>query len=268
MKFFKMILFGLFAAAALAVSAEYEVKLTFVNGVVRTLSDLTVQGGKVILAGENLQVPFDQIKEAEFTFKAEKGQDLLTAEQCEVFLKRAAYKEMADQIDALLEPVKQGLALPGNLDVYIQYKMRASFWTGQYDEALRLVQLLRSKQSAYAPLAGLYEVLAMVEEGRAIGDVRAMFEETENPEAVSGAMTEYIRGRLALEDTNYDQALQHFARVLVYYRRDLEWVPAATFQEGSIYKWGGEYDALSEIRKELKLAYPDSYWGERAAELN
>ena len=268
MKFFKMMLFGLFAAAALAVSAEYEVKLTFVNGVQRTLSTLTVQGGKVILAGENLQVPFDQIKEAEFTFEAEDGQDLLTAGQCEILLKRAAYKEMVDRIDAFLEPVKQGLGLPGNLDVYIQYKMRACFWTGKYDEALSLVRLLQSKQSSYVPLAGLYEVLVMIEEGQTVGNVRAAFEKIENPENVSAAMTEYIYGRLALEDLKYEQALQHFSKVLVYHRRDLEWVPASTFQEGTIYKWGGEYDAMSEIRKELKLAYPDGYWGERAAELN
>jgi len=263
MKFFKMMLFGLFAAAALTAVADYEVTYTFINGAKRTASDFVVQGGQVILAKENLQVPFEQIEKADFTFE-----EPLPVEQCEILLKQASYDELAEQLDVFLDPVKPALALPGNLDIYIQYKMRVCFWTEQYEEARGLARILQAKESSYAPLAALYEIMIMLEEFQPADQIRTALGEIENPEEASGAMVEYIEGRLALEDTNYDQALQHFSRVLVYYRRDPEWVPAATFQEGLIYRSGGEYDAMSEVRKELKLAYPNRYWGERAEELN
>lgn len=260
---------SLFAVAALgAAAADYQVKLTFANGVLRTVDELVIQGQKVILAKENLQVPFDQIKEAEFTFEAEEDEELLTPAQCEVLLKRATYDELAETVGAFLKPVEQALALPGNLDIYIQYKMRACFWTEQYNEVRTLARILQSRQSDYASLAGLYEVLVMIEEEQPPEQVRAQLEQLENPQDISGAITEYIYGRLALEDLKYEEALQHFSRVLVYYRRDPEWVPAAAFHEATVYKWGGDYDAMSDIRKELKLAYPESYWSERAAELN
>lgn len=263
MKFCRIILFSLFVVASGAAAADYEVTYTFVNGAKRTADNLVVQGGKVILAKDNLQVPFEQIAMADFTFE-----EPLPVEQCEILLKQASYNELAEQLEAFLSPVKQALNLPGNLDVYIQYNMRACFWTEQYEEALGLARILQAKGSRYAPLASLYELMIMLEEQQPVEDIRTALGKIENPEEISGAMVEYIRGRLALEDTKYDQALQHFARVLVYYRRDPEWVPAATFQEGTIYRSGGEYDKMSAVRKELKLAYPDRYWGERATELN
>lgn len=269
MKILRNTLIGLFAVAALGAAATgYQVQLTFVNGVQRTVSELVIQGDRVILAQESLQVPFDQIKSAEFTFEAEKDEVILSLAQCEVLLKQAAYDELAEKVGAFLAPVEQALALPGNLDEYIQYKMRACFWTKQYDEMRRLAQLLQAKKSDYAPLAALYEVLVMIENGQPPAKVLEEFEKIGNAQDTSAAMTEYIYGRLALEDLQYEQALQRFSKVLVYYRRDPEWVPAATFQEGTVYKWGGDFDAMSDVRKELKLAYPDSYWSERAAELN
>lgn len=262
MRFLKWVLVGCFAAATLVAQADYELTLTFVNGAQRTVDELVVQAGKVILAKENLQVPFAQIKTADFSFE-----EPLTTGECEVFLRRGAYDEMANRVDAFLEPVKHGLSLSGNLDVYIQYQMRACFWAGKYDEAQELARILQTKKSSYAPLAGLYEVLMMLEQDKPVAEVSAAFEKISNPQEISGAMSEYIRGRLAMEARNYEEALQHFSNVLVYHSRDPEWLPAATFYEARVYKKTGYLESASNVAEELKIAYPDSYWGGRADEL-
>ena len=263
MRFLKIILIGCFTAVTLVAQAEYEVSITFTNGSQRTVGELVVQGGKVILAKDNLQVPFDQIKAADFTFE-----EPLPAEECEVFLRRGAYDEMVDRVGSFLEPVKQGLGISGNLDVYIQYQMRACFWANKYDEAQALALILQSKQSVYAPLAGLYEVLMLLEQEKPVATVSAAFDKISNPQDISAAMTEYIRGRLAIEARNHDEALQHFSNVLVYHSRDPEWGPAATLYEGKVYKRTGFLETASNIAEELEIAYPDSYWSGRSDELN
>jgi len=263
MRFLRYTVIGLFAFAAAVASAQYTVTLTFANGATRTVDTLLVQGGKVILAQENLQVPFEQIQSADFTFE-----EPLPADELMTLMKGSFYEEMISRIDTLLAPIKDGLALRGNLDEYIQYKMRACFWTEKYREAARLAQLLQQKDSSYAPLAELYGLLIMLERKTPVDEVRAAFDAIERPEDISAPMTEFIRGRLDFKIRENEKALKQFARVLVYYRRDPEWVPAATFFEASVYERTGNYEAVGDIKKELKLAYSDGFWGRRADELD
>lgn len=263
MRFVRYTVIGFVLFAAAVASAQYTVNLTFANGATRTLKELVVRDGKVILAEENLQVPFEQIQTADFTFEEPLASDEITT-----LMKGAFYEQIIDRIDALLAPVQDGLALRGNLDEYIQYKMRACFWTEKYREAARLAQLLQQKDSSYASPARLYELLIRLEQKEPVDEVRAAFERIDSPEEISAAMTEYIQGRLAYTVREHEKALQHFSRVLVYYRRDPEWVPAATYSEASIYERDGNYEAVADIKKELKLAYSEGYWGRRADELD
>ena len=80
-------------------------------------------------------------------------------------------------------------------------------------------------------------------------------------------MAEFVRGRIAIAEKKYPEALQHFSNVIVFHSRDPEWMPAATFYEGVVYKKTGYLTAASNIVEELKLAYPDTVWSRRAAEL-
>lgn len=262
MKFVKRILIGSGILAALCAYAEYEVTYTFVNGAQRTTDELVIQRGRVILAKENLQIPFEQVKSAVFVFEQP-----LSLDECEAYLKSGSYDEMVTRIDAFLAPVEQGLALPGNLDEYLQYKLRACFWTQNYSEALAIAQMLMAKGSDYASLARLYEVLILLEQGTPVEEVRVAFSKMNNPQDISGAMAGYIRGRLSLEEREREVALQHFSHVLVNYRHDPEWVPAATFFEGVVYKKTGFLEQAGYVAEELKIAYPDSYWSGRADEL-
>ncbi|QHI70761.1 hypothetical protein [Tichowtungia aerotolerans] len=247
---------------AFAAQAEYEVEITFKNGALRTVDDLVVQAGKVVLAKENLSVAFDQIQIANFTFE-----EPLTAEECDGFFARGDYKALVDRLNSFLAPVRQGLALPGNIDLYVQYKMRACFWTEQYDETLTAANILQKKNSQYAPLAGLYKVLVMLEQKKTPEDVARALSAISKPEEISSSISEYIQGRLAMEKRDYETALQHFSNVLVYNSRDAEWVPAATYYEAAVYKRTGYLESMAHIAKEFEIAYPEGYWSVRAEEL-
>ena len=260
MRFLKTIVIA--GLAVLSVRADYEVKLTFNNGAERTVSGLVVQAGKVVLGREKLSVPFAQIKSAVFTFD-----EPLNVDECEGYFRRGEYKPLVDRLDAFLAPVKQGLALQNNLDVYVQQKMRACFWAEQYDTAQAAAEVLQSKNSNYASLAGLYQILILLEQGGSEADVLAAFSKIESPAKVSGAITEYLRGRLALLNRDYENALEHFSKVVVYPSRDPEWAPAAAYYEAVVYKRTGYLESAANIAKEFEIAYPGSYWGTRANEL-
>ncbi len=262
MRFVKLTAITSFLLAVLSAQAGYQVELTFANGAKRSVTDLVVEADKVILAQENLQVPFDQIQSAVFTFD-----EPLSFDECEVFLKRCAYKDMITRLDALLNPVRQGFGLNGNLDGYLQYKMRACFWAKQYADASATADILQKKNSTYAPLAGLYQVLVLLEQNKPVDDVSRAFSQISDPEKISAPIAHFIRGRLAMETRSYEEALQHFSNIVVYNSRDPEWAPAAAFYEGVVYRRTGYLESASAIADELKIAYPDADWGRRADEL-
>jgi tetratricopeptide (TPR) repeat protein len=260
MKTLKKGLSGIFILTAFYAQAAYQVEFTFNNGTVRTVKDPKAQGGQVILTPENTAVPFSQIRSAVFLLEG------ITSEDCQNLLECGAYDELAARLNDALASVEQGLEIPGNIDLYIQYKLRACFWIRQLDEAERCIGILRAKNSPLLPLAELYNVLILIERNRA-DEAAGMFKNRRNPDDGSASMSEYIRGRLAMNKREYEAALQHFANILIRYRHDPEWMPAATFAEGDIYKKTGYLEAAANVAGELMITYPDTYWGRRAAEL-
>lgn len=259
MKILRNSIIGCCLCASFWAHAAYKVELTFSNGATRTTDQLVVEEGAVVLAKENLKVPVAQVKQAVFSMD-----EMLDESECALLLKRGAYEELVARIDNFLEPVKHGLELKSNLDVYIQYKMRALFWLARYDEALSAGQTLEIKQSDYAPLAAAYIALVQLEQGESAAKVTAACVQLGTE--FSG-VREYVRGRLAMNMRMYEVALQHFSNVLVFNEREQEWVAPATFYEGLIYKKTGFLEQASSVASELRIAYPDGYWGVRADEL-
>jgi len=119
---------------------------------------------------------------------------------------------------------------------------------------------------AQAQSPELTAVLKLID-GNQTAEAARAFSAVKNPDARSPAMAEFVRGRLALAEKEYPQALQHFSNVVVFHSRDPEWMPAATFYEGVVYKKTGYLKAASNIVAELELAYPGTEWSRRAAEL-
>ncbi len=109
-------------------------------------------------------------------------------------------------------------------------------------------------------------VLALIDQNKTAEAARA-FAAVKNPDARSPAMAEFVRGRIAFAEKKYPEALQHFSNVIVFHSRDPEWMPAATFYEGKVYRKTGYLVAALNIAEELELAYPDTVWSQRATEL-
>jgi TolA-binding protein len=112
----------------------------------------------------------------------------------------------------------------------------------------------------------LKAVLMLIEKDQPAEAARALAA-VNSPDAEAPAMTEFVRGRLSLAEKKYPEALQHFSNVIVFHSRDPEWMPAATFYEGAVYKRTGYTEAAANIAEELEMAYPDTVWSRRAAEL-
>ncbi len=112
----------------------------------------------------------------------------------------------------------------------------------------------------------LEAVLALIDKNQP-AEASRIFSALKNPDVPSPAMAEFVRGRIALAEKKYPVALQHFSNVIVFHSRDPEWMPAATFYEGVVYKRTGYLTAASNIIEELKLAYPGTVWSRRAVEL-
>jgi hypothetical protein len=258
MKRIKTVLSLFLAVATVAGAAKIEV--TFTNGAARTLSGLVVRDGTLVLAGENLSVPLSGVKTAVFSF------DDLSPEACDKFLNASDYETAVRVLSGALGPVKDGWIFPGNIDTYLGCEVRACFWTGRFGELRSVAAVLQAKKSSFVPLTGLYQVLSLIEEGQAKEAV-GLFQQIKDPEKISVPMTEYIKARLAVSEQDYNKALQHLASIVVFHSRDPEWMPAATFLEGMIYKRTGHADAAVNLVEELKRAYPETYWGVRAEEL-
>ena len=131
-----------------------------------------------------------------------------------------------------------------------------------------LVTILFSAFFAQAQdvVLNLKAVLALIDQDKPAAAARA-FAAVKAPDMHTPALAEFVRGRVAFADKKYPEALQHFSNVIVFYSRDPEWMPAATFYEGLVYKKTGYLTAASNISEELELAYPDTVWSRRATEL-
>jgi hypothetical protein len=73
--------------------------------------------------------------------------------------------------------------------------------------------------------------------------------------------------RLAVEQGHYKEALQDLAQITIGHSRDGEWMPAALFYEGMVYKQTGRPEAAAYVAEELTVGWPASDWSRRAEEL-
>ncbi len=251
---------GIAVFSALLVCAEDVATIRFQDGMVKKLNSFTIQDGKIVLPNDQISVAVSTIANFNMAF------DAISIKQCNALYNTGEFEKLAKLLDAALTPLKPFESVPGNLDSFIHWQLRANFWTKKYNNVRRRADLLKTRKSPFATEAALYAVLSLIEEKKT-AEATTTFAAIQKPEAVSPAMTEVIRGRLAMVEKKYPEALQHFANGVVHHSRDAEWLPTATFYEGVIYKRTGYLEAAMNIAEELELAYPDTVWSRRAAEL-
>ncbi len=241
-------------------NAEPVAKIMFQNGAIRELSDLTVNAGTIFLPKDQIAVSISTVQRMDFSFS------MLSNEMCEELLGKADFEGLYTTLDSALASLHPFLAISSNLDPFLFLQLKAQFWTEKYDETLRQVEMLHQRRSPFYQKAQMYQVLALIEQKKE-AEARKQFEAIVNAGSLSPVMTEMIRGRFAMIDERYSEALQHFSNIIVEYDRDREWVPSATWFEGLVYKKTGYLVSALNISEELILAYPRTIWSQRAVEL-
>lgn len=249
----------LMLAGSLPVLADIKARITYdknstadiVNPVLRDNAFILPQGA----------LPLSRISRMDFEFG-----DGLTAQQCETLFNAGAFDQLDKLLTGALKQADSFAGLPGNLDVYLTWQMKVQFWNGRYAEMNRTADFLIQRKAASAGAAGMYAVLAAIEQKPADEAVK-MFAAADKAADAQEPMILFVRARLAAAGQEYREALQLLARIVVLHDKDPEWMPAATLYEGLIYKRTGCPEAAGNIAKELTGKYPDGYWNRRAEEL-
>ncbi|NOU35680.1 MAG: hypothetical protein HOO88_02755 [Kiritimatiellaceae bacterium] len=231
-------------------AAFAKVKVTLQSGTVRTMDSLVVKDGRLLLSAENVQVPVVQVVSAEFTF------DGFSTGQCRELLDRGdadgVIKKIADAGTSLLAAV----SMKGNAPEWLRLLSRAQFHSGDYAAAIATMQTLRQTGNLSAEEFAPYEIISLIEANR-IAEAAKMFDAAKMSDK---AAAEFILARLSASRSDYKEALQHLARLQIFYYREKEWMPCALFYEGLVSKQAELPTASAAAVQELETLYPASRW--------
>jgi len=244
---------GLLLSAA--VHAQYAARITVSGGNTFVAKELNIKNGRLYTDTGRAASSVSMVKEVEFRFP---GLDLNMCEN--MFRSFSSRKSLEGLLEQYVGPVKQYTYLPGNLGEYLVWMLRVQFWNGSYTEANQTIELLRDiENTTQQKIADLYYCLILIEQDR-VEDAKTVFARISDPDQYSQPMAEYIRGRIALEEGAYRQAMMHAAEIIAFYSRDVEWMPPATALEALIYQRTGQLQKAGIVADELMMAYPGSQW--------
>jgi hypothetical protein len=242
------------ATTVLAAQAQYAAKITVNSGNSFVVKQLDIRGGRLYAEGGQASTSVSTIKDLEFRFA---GIDLRL---CESMFRSGDRKALESLLDQYVAPVVQYSDLPGNLGDYLVWRLRVQYWNGNTAAVGRSINALRTAADpAHSDEASLYFVLQLLDKGQ-LDDAKAVFNSVSDPSGLSVPMSEYIRGRFAVETGDYRQAMQHVSKILAFHNRDAEWMPPATALEARVYKETGQMAKAETVANELMIAYPGSRW--------
>jgi tetratricopeptide (TPR) repeat protein len=250
---------GVVLGLASPLSAEMQVRVVYDNNATMDVGNPSAQNDAIALPQGVL--PFSRISRMDFNFGSN-----VTPQKCEALLREGQFEQLNQLLTVSLKQASPFQQVPGNLDSYLIWQMKAQFWTGQYAGVIETANLLKQRNPAQSGPAGMYIALALIEQNRA-DDARLVFAAADNAEAGSSPEALFVKARLAMEKREYREALQHLARMVVFYGRDSEWMPAATLYEGLVYKRTGYLETAGNVAKEMNDLYSGGYWSRRAGEL-
>jgi tetratricopeptide (TPR) repeat protein len=220
------------------------------------MDSLIVKDGRLLMPAENVQIPVVQVVSAEFTF------DGFSTAQCRELLERSdtdtVIRKLTDAKDSLLTAV----AFKGNAPEWLRLLSQAQFHNGDYAAATATMQTLRQTGDLSAEESAPYEILSLIE-GNRIAEAAKLFDAAKMPDK---AAAELILARLSASRSDYKDALQHLARLQIFYYREKEWMPCALFYEGLVSKQVGLPAASAAAVQELETLYPASRWCRMAKE--
>ena len=249
-----------FAGAACGQSG-YAAKVTVKSGNSFVVKKLEIKGDRLLTGTGQSSASLQMVKSIEFRFAG------IGLPLCEKMFNTGDRKALAGLLEQYVSPVAQYSYLPTNLGGYLEWLLRAQYWNGNTAGAGRTIGHLR-KTGAQEQIdfASFYFTLLLLDQGKT-DDAEKVFSSIGNPETISEAGAEFIRGKFALEKGDPRQAMQHVARIIAFHSRDPEWMTPATVLEARIYQKLGHQAKAAVVADELVLAYPGTQWSRLGEEI-
>lgn len=244
-----------------AVHAQYAAKITVSAGNSFVVNELNIQGDRLVAAAGASSTSISMIKSIEFRFNG------LGLKMCETMFRSGDRKALENLLRLHVGPVERYIDLPTNLGDYLVWQARAQYWNENRSGFGRTATLIRKgSNQRQTDIVSLYFAVMLLDQGK-LADAQNVFASIEDPGSVSVAMTEYVRGKMAVEDGRLRDAMQHVARIVAFHSRNTEWMPPATVLEARIYQQLGQPEKAAAVANELLIAYPGSRWSRLGEEI-
>lgn len=248
------ILLVLGLAFSAAAQTQYAAKVTVNSGNSFVVKKLNIKGDRLYTEDGQSYSSLSMISRIEFRFSG------VSLPLCEKMFNTGDRKSLEGLLEQYVVPVAQYSHLPTNLGGYLEWLLRAQYWNRNFAGAGKTIGFLR-KTGVQEDLdvASFYFTLMLLDQGKA-ADAKKVFASIADPESVSEAGSEFVKGKFALVDGNPRQAMQHVARIIAFHIRDQEWMAPATVLEARIYQRLGQQEKAALVANELMIAYPGTQW--------
>ncbi len=233
---------------------QYAAQVTLNSGNSFVVGKLDIRGDRLYSANGQSAAAVSMIKSVEFRFSG------LNLSMCDSMFRAGKYSSLESLLERNLEPVRPFSYLSSNLSDYWVWLLRVQYWSnGQSGVTNTIAQIRMGGSPAHVDVATLYFAMLLLDQDQ-LADAKIVFNSVADPDAVSVPMTEYLRGKIALEEGDYRQAMQHVAKIIAFHSRNVEWMPPATALEARIYQKSGQPKKAEIVANELILAYPGTKW--------
>lgn len=242
------------SAGAVWAQDQYAAKVTVNSGNSFVVRKLNIKGDRLYQEGGSSSTSLAMIQQIEFRFSG------ISLNMCDSMFRTGDRKSLEGLLEQSVGPVAQYSYLPTNLGKYLEWWLKAQYWSGNEAGVGKTIGYIRqTKDQAHIDVASMYFAMLLLDQGK-VENAKTVFSSVGKPEDVSVPMTEYIQGKIALETGDPRQAMQHVARIIAFHSRDPEWMPPATVLEARIYQRLGQPQKAEAVANELIIAYPNSRW--------
>ena len=253
-KFSMLVLVLASSAGSLFAQTQYAAKVTVNSGNSFVVKQLNVKGERLYQETGGSSTSLSMIQMIEFRFSG------ISLKMCDSMFQTGDRKSLEGLIEQNVGPLAQYSNLPTNLGAYLIWWLRAQYWNGNAAGVGTTVGYIRqTEEPILIDEASMYFTMLLLDQGK-VDNARTVFSSVGSPEEISVPMTEYIRGKFALESGELREAMQHVARIIAFHSRDEEWLPPATVLEARIYQRLGHPQKAEAVANELIIAYPNSRW--------
>ena len=244
----------LFGITTSLFAQDYAAKVTVNSGNSFVVKKLNIQGDRLYQESGQSSTSLSMVKEIEFRFSS------LSLGICERMFESGDRKALENLLNMNVGPVAEYSYLSTNLGEYLVWLLKTQSWNGNVAGMGKTIgQLRQTKNPRLIAEASLYFTMMLLDQGK-VENAKTIFSSVDDPASISIPMTEYIMGKIALDEGDSRKAMQHVARIVAFHGRDAEWMPPATVLEARVYQMLGQPEKAQAVANELILAYPGTQW--------